>query len=87
MAGLEGMSAAELNVRIWLGGQLLRWIRTENNDDPRAPEAIARIEEQVRKLNVEIARRQRLEREQNGIEEPEPVVVGLKALHLTARRY
>lgn len=83
------MSMAELNIRLWLGGELLRWIRIDpvGKDDPRAPAAIARLEEQVRELNAEVARRKRLERERGGIAEPEPVVVGLQALHLIARRH
>jgi len=89
MAGLGKMSMAELNVRLWLGGELLRWIRTDpaGKNDLRAPAAIARLEKQVRALNDEQARRQRLQREQDGIPEPESVQVGLKALYLTARRH
>jgi len=87
MMELNEMSMAELGVRFWLGNELLRWIRTDNNDDPRAPAAIARMEEQVRALNAEIVRRKRLDRERMGTAEPEPVTVSVKALHLTARRH
>jgi len=83
---LGEMSTAELNVRFWLANELLRWIQTQK-EDPRAPAAKARMKEQVRTLNAEILRRKRVDRERNGIPEPEPITVGVKALHLTARRH
>jgi hypothetical protein len=86
---LERQSMASLNVRLWLGDQMLRWIRTdpEAREDPRAPAALDRLKEQMKQLHAEVARRKRVERERNGEPEPEPVTVGLKMLSLTARRW
>lgn len=86
---LQRQSMASLNVRLWLGNEMLRWLRTDPvaRADPRAPAALARLQEQMKRLHAEVARRKRMERERNGEPEPEPVTVGLKTLSLTARRW
>lgn len=82
---LERESMIGLNMRLWLGREMLRWIREENSADPRAPDAIARLEQQVETIKAEIVRRRRTQRGFSG--EPEPVVVGLQTLKLMARRH
>lgn len=78
MAELASLSAAELAVRMALGRVALRELAGE--DDPRAPEAVARVEAQMAVLQAEVERR-------NGQDQPAPVVVGLRTLDARARRH
>jgi len=74
--GLEGQTIEELRVRVMVASRLIKML--QQDDDPRAEGAIEVLREQQRKINEVLVRKIR--------EEPEAVVVGLKAVELRARR-
>jgi len=70
----------DLKARVILGSMLIRML--EQEDDPRAPAAIERLQAQQRAINTELVARIRARRAERGEPEPETVQVGLQAVRL-----
>lgn len=81
--GLEGQSIEELRTRVAVGSQLIQMLRADG--DVGAQKAIGILQEQQRQVNEVLVRKIKEAREARGEPEPEPVVVGMKAVKLTAR--
>lgn len=77
--GLEEQSIEELKSRVYLGSALIKMLYQD--DDPRATEAIKRLQEQQRVLNQVLVAKIKAEREV----EPPPIVVGCKPAVLSAK--
>jgi len=80
---IEGQSIGKLRARLDVGTWLIRQLRKD--DDPRAKEAIDELQRQQQVINEVLVRKIREERAARGEAEPEPVVVGMRAVRLRGR--
>lgn len=84
-SALSEMDTGSLRMRQLLGRQIVKLLRTEWADDPRAPAALEKYRGQLREITAEIRRRTRKAREAAGIKKPEPRIVKAKTAVLGAK--
>jgi len=85
MAKLSDQSVKGLRMRQMLGRTVLRLLRTEWADDPRAEEVKPQYEAQLQDINDELQRRRQARREALGEELPEGPTVQMKPVTLGAQ--
>lgn len=76
---IEEQSIGKLKSRVHLGSMLIKMLHQD--DDPKAAEAIERLQKQQRILNKVLVAKIKAEREV----EPPPIVVGCKPVVLSGR--
>lgn len=80
---IEDMTISQLRVRLKLGNMILRKLRSDWRDDPRAETAQARIAAQVAQVNAALVQKRRARREGQGAAHPPDLVVGVAAARVT----
>lgn len=79
---LEEQSIGELRVRVHIISALIKLLRQD--DDPRAPQAIKKLQDQQRRINEVLVAKIKAKRQEEGEPEPPAVVVKMDTLRLGA---